>query len=265
MDWYVVVTGCLLAGALIGFVGGVLGIGGGLLAIPLLGLVFGMNQQLAQGTALIMVLPAILLTVRKYNQHDRIDLRAAAAGALSSIVCTWIGARIALGLDAILLRRVYAVFILGIAIFYLVQSRRQGRRLAAAVIRGRKAAPPPPARQVHSIWYLAVGCLAGLTGGIFGVGGSVLIVPLLTTLFGHSQTRAQGLGLTMIIPGTVVALGTYASHGQADWLVGIPMAMGSLMLVPYGVRLAYTLPEPRLKLTFACMLLVIMVLLLLNT
>lgn len=263
MDWYVVVSGCLLAGALIGFVGGVLGIGGGLLAIPLLGLVFGMDQQLAQGTALIMVLPAILLTVRKYNQHDRIDLKAAAAGAASSIVCTWLGARIALGLDAILLRRVYAVFILGIAVFYLVQAWRQGNRTRSSANVPHKA--PIARRDIRSAWYVPVGCLAGLTGGIFGVGGSVVIVPLLTTLFAHSQTRAQGLGLTMIIPGTFVALGTYASHGQADWLVGLPMALGSILLVPYGVRLAYTLPEPRLKLTFACMLLVIMVLLLVNT
>jgi len=263
VDWYVVVAGCLLAGASIGFVGGVLGIGGGLLAIPLLGLAFGMNQQLAQGTALIMVLPAILLTVRKYNQHDRIDLKAAAVGAATSILFTWVGARIALGVDPSLLRRVYAVFILGIAIFYLTQSWRHGA--GGPGKRSRRKAPDFPRKAIHPLWYAPVGCLSGLTGGIFGVGGSVVIVPLLTTLFGLSQTRAQGLGLTMIIPGTFVALATYAQHGQADWLVGIPMALGSILLVPYGVRLAYTLPEPRLKLTFACMLLVIMVLLLLNS
>ncbi|HWL27813.1 MAG TPA: TSUP family transporter, partial [Burkholderiaceae bacterium] len=110
MAWYVIVAACLLSGALIGFTGGVLGIGGGLLAIPLLGLVMGMDQQAAQGTALIMVLPAVLITVRKYNQRDKIDLRAAAAGAAGSIVCTWIGAQIALGIDPVLLRRIYAVF-----------------------------------------------------------------------------------------------------------------------------------------------------------
>lgn len=263
MEVFVVVAGCLLAGASIGFVGGVLGIGGGLLAIPLLGLLLGMNQQLAQGTALIMVLPAILLTVRKYNQHERIDLKAAAAGAVTSIVFTWVGARIALGVDPSLLRRVYAVFVLGIAVFYLRQSWRQGRAQGRRAARRPASDAPPPV--FHPLWYAAVGCLAGLTGGIFGVGGSVVIVPLLTTFFGLTQTRAQGLALTMVIPGTVVALATYAVHGQVDWLVGIPMAVGSILLVPYGVRLAYTLPEPRLKLTFACMLLVIMVLLLLNS
>lgn len=255
MAWYVIVVAGLLSGALIGFTGGVLGIGGGLLAIPLLGLVMGMDQQAAQGTALIMVLPAVLITVRKYNQRDRIDFRAAAAGAAGSIVCTWIGAQIALGIDPILLRRIYAVFVLCIAIFYFFQSRR----------RPSSARPRPPRRRAeefHRGWFALIGTLAGFAGGIFGVGGSVLVVPILTTVFRLSQTGAQALALTMIIPGTFVALFAYAMHGQAEWLVGLPMAVGSIFLVPYGVKLAYALPEPRLKLAFACMLLVIMVLLL---
>src|SRR3546814_15669128 len=89
------VPACLASGEAIGFTGGVLGIGGGLLAIPLRGLVLGMPQQAAQGTALIMVLPAVQMTVRKYNQKAKIDLKAAAAGALASITFTWIGAKIA--------------------------------------------------------------------------------------------------------------------------------------------------------------------------
>ena len=253
--WLIVV--CLAAGGLIGFSGGVLGIGGGLFAIPLLGLVLGYEQQAAQGTALIMVLPAILLTLRKYNQHAPIDWRSAAAGAVSSIVCTWIGAKIALGLDPWLLRRIYAGFVFLIALFYFRESL------------GRRARPRPDShyREVHEVpkaWYFYVGICAGLAGGIFGVGGAVLAVPFLTTFFRLRQTSAQAVALAMIVPGTCVALATYAWHGQAHGLVGIPLAAGSLLCVPYGVRLAYSLPEARLKLIFACMLLVIMGLLLMR-
>ncbi|PLC51162.1 hypothetical protein CR159_02700 [Pollutimonas subterranea] len=257
MEWYGVVLACLAAGALIGFAGGVLGIGGGLLAIPLLGLILDMDQQAAQGTALIMVLPAVLMTVRKYNQKAKINLQAAAAGAASSIVFTWIGAQIALGIDPMMLRRTYAGFVLAIAIFYLYQSRRSGQQ-------GPPQKPRRSVEEFHKGWFALIGTIAGLAGGIFGVGGSVLAVPILTTVFRLTQTGAQALALTMVIPGTFVALFAYAAHGQADWAIGIPMAMGSIFLVPYGVRLAYSLPEPRLKLTFACMLLVIMVLLLIK-
>lgn len=248
---------CLAVGGMIGFSGGVLGIGGGLIAIPLLGLVLGYEQQAAQGTALIMVLPAVLLTVRKYHQRSPIDLRSAAAGAGGSAVFTWIGAQIALGIDPGLLRQIYAGFVFVIAMFYFRESL------------GRKARLRPDSHyhqvdEVRRLWYFLVGVFAGLTGGIFGVGGSVLAVPLMTSLFRLRQTSAQALALTMIVPGTVVALATYAWHGQAHWLVGVPLAVGSLLCVPYGVRLAYSLPEARLKLIFACMLLIIMALLLMR-
>ena len=119
-------------------------------------------------------------------------------------------------------------------------------------------------REIHKAWFALVGMLAGMAGGIFGVGGSVLVVPLLTTVFRYTQTGAQGLALSMVVPSTTVGLLTYSWHGQADWVVGIPLALGSIVMVPYGVKLAYSLPEPRLKLIFACMLLVIMVMLLIK-
>lgn len=246
---------CLIVGGLIGFTGGVLGIGGGLIAIPLLGLVLGFDQQAAQGTALIMVLPAVLLTLRKYHQHSPLDFRSAAAGAAGSVFFTWLGARFALDLDPWFLRQIYAGFVFVIAVFYFYHST------------GKKAQPRASytaINQVSLYWYALIGVCAGFAGGVFGVGGSVLAVPIMTAMFGLRQTSAQALALSMIVPGTVVALITYAAHGQAHGIVGIPLAMGSLLCVPYGVRLAYKLPESRLKFIFACMLLVIMALLLLK-
>jgi uncharacterized membrane protein YfcA len=264
LEWYVIVPVCLLAGGAIGFVGGVLGIGGGLLAIPLLGLALSMPQQAAQGTALIMVLPAVLMAVRKYNQRAKIDLGAAAAGAAASIVFTWVGAKIALGIDPVLLRQVYAVFVLCIAVFYFYQSLFRQRRKRRAAVPG-QAAVHRDASQFHKAWFALVGVFAGLIGGIFGVGGSVMAVPLLTTFFRLPQTSAQALALSMIIPGIAAGLVTYAAHGQSDWLIGIPLAIGNIFIIPRGVKFAYALPEPRLKVIFACLLLVIMVLLLVKT
>lgn len=64
-------------GLLLGALGGLFGIGGGLIAIPALGLLFGLDQQLAQGTALVMVVPNVLLALWRYHQRNRIDWRHA--------------------------------------------------------------------------------------------------------------------------------------------------------------------------------------------
>lgn len=103
--------------------------------------------------------------------------------------------------------------------------------------------------------------VCGTLGGFFGVGGAVLAVPILTSVFRLAQTSAQALALSMVIPGSTIALITYSWAGQADWWVGLPLAAGSLLFVPVGVRLAYRLPEKRLRATFAAMLLATVVLL----
>jgi uncharacterized membrane protein YfcA len=260
-----IIAVCLAAGSLIGFMGGALGIGGGLIAIPALVLLMGMSQQLAQGTALIMVLPAITVAVRKYNQQARIDRRVAAAGAAGAVVFTWVGARLALGIDSSVLRQSFAVFLFFVALFYVWQTWRAGRlasrrqRLEQASEQrseqpSNKHAPPRPVPILTPRRASVLGMLCGTLGGFFGVGGAVLAVPIITTVFRLSQTTAQALALCMVIPGSTVALITYAWAGQANWMVGLPMAIGSLLFVPVGVRLAYKLPERKLRICFALLL-----------
>ena len=248
-----VIAACLAAGAMIGFMGGVLGIGGGLIAIPALVLLMGMSQQLAQGTALIMVLPAITMAVRKYNQQTRIDRRVAAAGAAGAVVFTWVGARLALGIDSSLLRRSFAVFLFFIALFYVWQTWRAGRP-ARKTSHATSASHSKPAPVFTPRRASVLGMLCGTLGGFFGVGGAVLAVPIITSVFRLPQTVAQALALTMVIPGSTIALVTYAWAGQANWMVGLPMAIGSLLFVPVGVRRAYKLPERKLRACFALML-----------
>lgn len=241
MGW-LLASGGVLAGAAIGFLGGLLGIGGGLIAIPSLGLLLGMSQQMAQGTALILVLPTVLMSLRKYNQQSPIDRGVAMSGALSAVGFTWVGAHLALGLDSSFMRQSFAVFLLAIACFYVWQTFRRVRvHKTPRFTFGRPQA-------------FVLGVVAGTLGGFFGVGGAILAVPIMTVLFGLSQTVAQGLALTMIIPGAIVALMTYTLAGQADWTVGVLLAAGSLTCVPTGVRLAYRLPERSLRLAFATLL-----------
>src|SRR5690625_7054610 len=88
----------------------------------------GFEQQAAQGSALLMVLPAVLLTLYNYHKMAPIPLRQALAGASTSVVFTWFGAKIALGLDPVLLQRIYAGFIFCLAMYYFYHSIYSFRR-----------------------------------------------------------------------------------------------------------------------------------------
>ena len=86
--WGMLGTALAMAGlgAALGGIGGLLGIGGGLLAIPVLALWFGMDQSMAQGTALVMIVPNVLLAFYRYRQHHTIPLsRALGLGGIAML------------------------------------------------------------------------------------------------------------------------------------------------------------------------------------
>lgn len=229
-------------GLLLGALGGLFGIGGGLLAIPALALLFGLDQQLAQGTALVMVVPNVLLALWRYHQRNRIDWRHALLLGASSFCLAWIGAALAVGLEAEAMRRGFVGFLLALAAWNLTQVFLRAGAGNAGLNR------PWP-------WLGALGGGAGLVGGLFGVGGAVVATPVLTLLFGVSQVVAQGLSLALAAPSTAVALATYAGHGQVDWATGLPLAVGGLLSIGWGVRLAHALPQRLLRGLFTLFLL----------
>lgn len=230
-------VGTLLLGALLGFLGGLLGIGGGLLAIPVLGMLYGMDQQLAQGTAMVMVVPNIILGVYKYNQRNRIDWKKAGCLAGAAFVLSWAGALIAIGLDPQTMRGAFVVFMLFIAVWNLLQLVMPQR--------------PDRLEQTALPVFALLGGGAGLSGGLFGIGSAVVVTPILTMFLGASQVAAQGLALSVAVPSTFATLVTYGVHGQINWTTGVAMAVGAVFFVGLGVRVAYWLPQRLLKVLFS--------------
>jgi len=230
----------LLGGAL-GYVSGMLGIGGGLLAIPLLVLVLGLDQQTAQGTALVLMTPNMIIGFWRYRQRNPITFRMAALLGSGSVVVSYFAAIVAAQVSADFLRILVAVFMIGLSANMMWRSLAHQHSESH-----RKPAP-------H--WLLPlVGGIGGFCSGFFTIGGGIVVVPILTAFFGFAQTAAQGLALAMLAPGSLVALVTYGHFGLVDWIVGIPMAIGSMLTISHGVVLAHRLPEKKLRIAFAVML-----------
>lgn len=238
----------LLLGCVLGTLGGLFGIGGGLIAIPALGVVFGLDQQLAQGTALVMVVPNVLLALWRYHQRNRIQWQHALALAVPSLIFSLLGASWAVTVDAAPMRMAFVLFLLLLAAYNLF------RLFTRPVQQSGELRQPWP-------WLSVLGSGAGLLGGLFGVGGAVVATPLLTTLFGTSQVVAQGLSLTLAAPSTAVTLATYAAHDHVNWWLGVPLAVGGLLSISWGVKCAHALPERILRGLFVGFLLLCAVML----
>jgi uncharacterized membrane protein YfcA len=233
----------LLMGAALGWVGGLLGIGGGIIAIPVLAMGFGMSQQLAQGTALVMITPNVLLAFWRYHQRNPLPLKTIGLLGAAALLATWPAARLAVLLDSRVLMVCFAVFLIGLALYFLWGSRRS----APAV---------DPATAWHERWLPGVGVISGLFSGLFSVGAGIVAAPILVRCFAKRQAVALGIALAVVVPGSLVSLSIYGQAGMVNWQSGLLLALGGMTTISSGVAWAYRLPERRLRRIFAVLLLV---------
>ena len=226
----------LLLGLAVGFAGGLFGIGGGIIAIPALGLL-GLTEQLSQGTSLIGQLPSALFGFIQYRKRSTLDLAPALMLGASAIPFAYLGGFIANHVSSPSLRRAFASFVVVIATFLVWRALR-------------RVVAPGAARPFTWPFAVVIGALSGLFSGLFGIGGAVFSVPILTLLFGMTQVQAQGLGLAVVLPSVMISIVAYVHAGSILWPIGIPLAVGSFSTVSLGVSVAHRLPERVLRLAF---------------
>jgi len=102
---------------------------------------------------------------------------------------------------------------------------------------------------------LGVAMGVGVLSGLFGVGGGIMLVPLLVLLFGFEQHRAQGTSLVALVPPTgLLAFLGYARAGYVNWKVGLLLMPGVFLGAMLGSKLAMVLPPRRMRQVFAALL-----------
>ena len=246
------------AGAFVGFLAGLLGIGGGMTLVPILSALFAAQQlapehtvHLALGTGMASVMFTSSASVREHHRHAAVDWTLVArmtpgmvAGTLLSTAASgWISQR-ALALA-------FAVIVFAGATQILL-----GRKPAA----GRML--PGPAG------LFAVGTVIGVVCGLVSAGGAFLTVPFM--LFcGVPMHRAIGTGAAIGVPVAVIGTIGFVLSGLRvdalpDWTLGFvllpalaALVAGSLVTAPLGARLAHRLPVATLKRVFAGLLYVL--------
>ena len=99
----------------------------------------------------------------------------------------------------------------------------------------------------------AVGFVAGVLSGLLGVGGGIVIVPMLVLVAGFTQHQSHATSLVAVIPITAVAAATYALEGEISFGIAALLALGGLIGAPIGAKLMSGMSESLLKIVFACL------------
>ena len=255
MEWWIVY---LLMGLFVGFFAGLLGIGGGLILVTLMVYLFTVQGfpadrllHLALGTSITSIVFTSISSLRAHHKHGAVRwdiLRAAVPGL---IVGTLLGTVVADQLQSKYLAIFFVIFVYCSAVQMFADVK------------------PKPTRQLPGkAGVSVVAVIVGIVSSLVGVGGGVMTIPLMS-LCNVPMRQAIGtsaaLGLPIAVAGTVgfIVTGLGKDHLPAlslgyvylPALIGI--VIGTFVTVPWGAKMAHSMPVTTLKKIFAVILFIL--------
>lgn len=108
----------------------------------------------------------------------------------------------------------------------------------------------------HYLLAVVLGVVAGLLSGLFGVGGGILFVPILTWL-GLTQIHAEASSLLAIIPTVMVGVWRQQRYGNVRWRAAAILGVASVAAAVGGAQVALSLPESTLRKLFAALMIAV--------
>jgi uncharacterized membrane protein YfcA len=225
-----------------GILSGSFGVGGGIVMTPGLQVLLGVPPIVALATPLPAIAPTALVGALTYRRRGELDGRAAAWLVAPGLLGAALGALLTEWIDTTLLLLVTALLLASQAVG-IIRAGRHGR--------------PAADRSPSSLVLGAVGATAGFVSGLLGIGGGLVIVPLLAGWLGMPLKRALGTSLltivALVVPGTVV----HAALGHIDAGLVLALAIGAVPGARLGAGLALDTRERTLRVVVGAGLLAI--------
>lgn len=124
MNNLVFILGLLLLGMVAGYFSGLVGIGGGIIIVPALILLFGFSQHAAQGTTLALLIPPIgILAVISYFQKGYVDVKSAIIICIGFVIGGYLGGRMAINISEEVLKKIFAVALVAVGVILFVTGK----------------------------------------------------------------------------------------------------------------------------------------------
>lgn len=232
-------------GLLAGLLSGLFGVGGGTVIVPLLVLFLHFNQRLGAGTSLAAIVPTATVGVVSYAIHGSVAWVPGLILAAGSVVGAQIGTRLLPKVSQTVLRWLFVGFLLIVivSLFLVIPSRDAAFDL----------------QLLNGLALVAVGVVTGILAGLIGVGGGVIVVPILMLAFGTSDLIAKGTSLLMMIPTAISGTIGNLRNRNVDLLAAAIVGVSACTTTALGAWLA-TLIDPFIgNMLFAAYLVVIAV------
>ncbi len=223
----------VLAGLAAGVLSGMFGVGGGIVSTPAISVIYGVAPIVAVATPLPVIFPTAIVGAETYRRSGQLDLRAAAWISFFGAFAAAAGAALTGVVNGHLLLIVTAVLLAWQAV---------------EVARGTTVRERAARREATGWPHACIGLFAGLASGLLGIGGGIVIVPMLVGWLGMPLKRALGTSLAAILAIVVPGAAVHAALGHIDWGVALVVALGSIAGARIGAKIALGTRERTLRL-----------------
>ena len=253
MEWWLIY---LLLGGIVGYFAGLLGIGGGLVLVPALTMLFTAQDfppdrllHLALGTTMATIIFTSLSSLRTHHNHGAVNWCVVKTITPGIIIGTLCGATLAGTLTSQFLSIIFVVFI-----FY------------AATQMLLKISPKPSRQLPGKIGMITAGGMIGTLSSLVAIGGGLLSIPFLilcNVKLHHAIGTAAAIGFPIAVAGTLgyMANGIIQVQPLPDYSLGyvyLPalgwLVLASMLTAPLGARMTHTTQTATLKMVFVILL-----------
>jgi uncharacterized protein len=236
----------IAGGAAAGMFGSLLGLGGGVLIVPLLTLVFGLELREAVGVSLVSVIMTSSVAAGVYLERHVADLRLGMRLELFTAIGALVGGSIAFLIDERWLAILFALLLVYVAVSMLRASDPAETPASGEI----------PPYEVRNLPLGVVGATgAGVVSAMVGVGGGIIKVPLMHLAMGVPLRVSTATSNLMVGITAAASAVIYVIHGEVDPYVAGPTAIGVFLGASLGSRIAHRIDIRILRWLFVVVLL----------
>lgn len=241
----------VLGGVAVGSVVGLVGAGGGILAVPILVYLVGLTPGVAVPAALFVTGMSSLTALPARVKQRKVRWLTALAVILTGMPATWLGAYLARGLDPDWLMLLFSGLTITAGLKMLLSGSQRER---------------PSASGLRTLLLGALlGMGIGVLTGVFGVGGGFLIVPALMMVLGFSAQHAAATSLAIIVFNSAAGFLAYLGIVDVPWPVVLTFAGAAMVSSLVASLVAVRLPDRVVQVCFGLLLLGISAWILIST
>jgi len=215
-----------------GVLGSILGLGGGIIVVPVLTF-FGYSPTLAASTSLFAAFSNAVASTISYTRQKRIQFSIGLKLGLLSIPGTILGAYISSEITPSLFKILFGLVLIVSAIYIFINRKIESKQH----------------NQSKQVMLFAVGAsfFAGIISSLFGIGGGIVFVPLMVIVMGLSMKEAAPTSQFILLFASAAGLAAHSALGHPDFIQALLLAAGAFAGGFVGARLSVDIKEKRLK------------------